>query len=124
MKTKNLLIGIFSLLTFSTYAQTEEKQAIEFQSAVTELKVETENLTELVDFDWNMLKEMFKYNDANQEITLVFAYANKSEIDKSKVRVDNFKFKVTGKTADLDKLTSRLQKSFSKLAEIEGNDGN
>lgn len=67
-----------------------------------------------------MVKEMSQENDVEQEITLVFANVNKSESDKSKVRVDNFEMKLTGKTADLDKLTERLKKSFNKLGEIDG----
>ena len=82
--------------------------------------METDNLDELKNFDWEMVKEMFQGNDVNQEITLAFAYVNTSEIDKSKVRVDNFEMKLTGKTADLEKLTSRLKKSFKKLGEIDG----
>ena len=120
MKTKNILLGIFTLMTFATYAQSEKNKKVESKTAVTELKVEAENLDELKNFDWNMVKEMFQENDAEQEITLAFAYVNKSEIDKSKVRVDNFEMKLTGKTADLDKLTSRLKKSFDKLDEING----
>lgn len=122
MKTKNILLGIFSLMTFATFAQTEKSEKVESKTAVTELKVKTENLDELKNFDWNMVKEMFEENDAEQEITLAFAYVNKSDIDKSKVRVDNFELKLTGKTADLAKLTSRLKKSFDKLDEIDGRD--
>lgn len=119
MKTKNILLGIFTLMTFATYAQSEKSKKEESKTAVTELKVEMENLEELKNFDWNIVKEMFQENDAEQEITLAFAYVNKSEIDKSKVRVDNFEMKLTGKTADLDKLTARLKKSFDKLDEID-----
>lgn len=124
MKTKIILQGILSLMIFTTYAQTEENKIIEPKSAVTELKVETENIDDLKNFDWNMVKEMFQENDANQEITIAFAFENKSEIDKSKVRVDNFEFQLTGKTADLDNLTGRLKKSFEKLAEIDGQSNN
>ena len=120
MKTKNILLGIFTLLTFSTYAQNEKKEKVETKTAVTELKVETENLDELKNFDWSILKEIFQENDAEQEITLAFAYVNKSEVDKSKVRVDNFEMKWTGKTSDLDKLTKTMKKSFDKLEEIDG----
>ena len=120
MKIKSILLGIFSLMTFATYAQTDKSEKVESKTAVTELKVETENLDELKNFDWNMVKEMFQENDAEQVITLEFAYVNKSDIDKSKARVNNFEMKLTGKTADLDKLTSRLKKSFDKLDEIDG----
>jgi hypothetical protein len=120
MKTKNILLGIFSLLTLATYAQNEKNEKVKTKTAVTELKVETENLDELKNFDWDMVKEMFKENDAEQEITLTFAYVNKSEVDKSKVRVDNFEMKWAGKTSDLDKLTATMKKSFEKLEEIDG----
>ena len=120
MKIKNILLGIFSLITFATYAQTKKSLKVETKTAVTELKVETDNLNELKNFDWKMVKEMFLGNDAEQEITLTFEFVNKSKIDKSKVRVDNFKVKLTGKTGDLDKMTAQLNKSFGKLHEIDG----
>lgn len=120
MKTRNILFGIFSLVTVATYAQSEKSKIVESKTAVTELKVETENLNELKNFDWNMVKELFQENDAEQEITLAFAYVNKSEIDKSKVRVNNFEMKYTGKMKDLDKLTTVLKKSFDKIDEIDG----
>lgn len=116
MKIRNILIGIFTLLTFATHAQNEKNQKVETKTAVTELKVETENLDELKNFDWNIVKE----NDSEQKITLAFAYVNKSEIGKPKARFDNFEMKLTGKTADLDKLTARLKKSFDKLDDIVG----
>jgi hypothetical protein len=117
MKTKNILVGILFLMSVATYAQTEKNLKIESKTAVTELKVETENIDELKNFDWNMVKEMFEENDSEQEITLAFAYVNKSKIDKFKVRVDNFEIKLKGKTADLDKLTSQLRNSIKKLDE-------
>jgi len=120
MKTKNILLAIFALMTFATYAQSEKNKKVELKTAVTELKVKTENLEELKNFDWNIVEEMFKENDAEQDISLAFAFENKSEIDNPKVRVDNFEMKLTGKTADLYKLTARLKKSFDKLHDIEG----
>ena len=67
---------------------------------------------------------MFQENDENQEITLGFSYVNKSEIDKTKVRVDNFEFKVTGKTSNLKNLTSKLRRTFEKLSELDGKNKN
>lgn len=120
MNTKNILLGIFSFLTFATYAQSEKNVKTESKTTVTGFKVKSENLNELKNFDWNIVKEMFQENDAEQEITLAFVYSNKSEIDKSKVRIDNFEMKLTKKTADLDKLTERLKRLFEKLDEING----
>jgi hypothetical protein len=118
MITKNILLGIFSFLTFATQAQTKKNDIVETKSAVTELKIETENLEELKNFDWSMVEKMFQENDKDQEITLAFLYVNNSEIDKLKVRVDDFEFKVTGKTSDLKNLTSKLRRTFEKLSEL------
>jgi hypothetical protein len=120
MKTKTILIGILILMTFATYAQSEKSKKAEIKTAVTEWKVETDKLDELRTFDWEMVKEMFQENDAEQEITLAFAYVNKSDVDKTKVRFDNFEIKLTEKKADLDKMTSRLKKSFEKLNKVVG----
>jgi len=120
MNTKHILLGIFSLMTFASYAQTEKSGKAEIKTSVTELKVKTENLDELKNFDWNMVKEMFQEDDAEQEITLVFAYVNKSNIDKAKIRVDNFEMKLTCKKADLEIQTAKLKKSLDKLVEIDG----
>ena len=124
MKTKNILIGILSLLTFASYAQTVKKNITETKSAITEFLIETNNIEELKSFDWSMVAEMFQENDENQEITLGFSYVNKSEIDKTKVRVDNFEFKVTGKTSNLKNLTLKLRRTFEKLSELDGKNKN
>ena len=116
MKIKYILLGILSLLSFSTYAQTEK---IESKGAVTEFKVKTENLDELKNFDWDLVKEMFQDNKPEQEITLVFTYLNNSKIDNSKVKTGNFEMKLVGKTADLDKLTRKFKRSLEKFVEVE-----
>ena len=120
MNKKNILLGFFSLITFASYAQTEKSGKTETKTSVTELKVKTDNLDEIKNFDWNMVKEIFQENDADQEITLAFAYVNKSHIDKSKNQVDNFEMKLTCKKADLEKQTARLKKSLDKMVEING----
>ena len=72
MKTKNILLGIFTLMSFATYAQSEKSNKVESKTAVTELKVETENLDELINFDRNMVKEMFQENDPGSHLKLEF----------------------------------------------------
>ena len=118
MKAKNILLGILFLMTFSIYGQTEKSEKTKTGSVVTELKVEAKSLEELTNFNWNVVKEMFRENDAEQEITLVFAYLNPEEINSSEVQLNNFEMKLTGKTADLDKLTARLQNTFEKMYEF------
>ena len=120
MKTKTFLLGIFSLMTFASYAQTEKSGKAETKTNVTEFKVKTDNLDELKNFDWNVVKEMFQENDADQEITLAFAYVNKSNIDKSKNRVNDFEMILTCKKADLEKQTTGLKKSLDKMVEFGG----
>ncbi|SNR54654.1 hypothetical protein SAMN04488009_2303 [Maribacter sedimenticola] len=118
MKINNILIGVFSLITFTAFAQHEKSDHMELATAVTELKLKTENFDELKNFDWNMVKEIFQENNTDQEITLAIAYVNTSEVDKSKVRIDNFEMEFTGKLADLDNLTARLKKSIDRLDEF------
>lgn len=120
MNIKNFLFAILSVMTFTTHAQSKNTQSADIKTAMTEFKINSENLEELKNFDWAMVKEIFEENDADQEITLAIAYTNKSEIDKSLIRVDNFEMTLTGKTADLDNLTARLKKSFYHLDEING----
>lgn len=119
MNAKNYLVGFFTLLAFSGFAQTEKNPVPETKNAVTEFSVKTSDLDELKNFDWTVFNEMFGDNDKDQEITLAFTYLNNAETDKPKIRVDNFSFKVSGKTADLEKLTARLKKSLERLTEIK-----
>ena len=120
MKRKYILLGIILSITFSIFAQTGKTEMTITKSSVTELKIKTQNINELKNFDWNMITEIFEENDENQEITLAFEYSNNSEIDKTKVRLDKFEFKVTGKTSELENLTDKLKRTFEKLAELDG----
>lgn len=117
MNPKKILLVIFSLLMTVTYAQSES-DSLESQISVTELKFETDNIEELINFDWNTIKDMFQETDNNAKITLSFVYENKPEADTTEVRVNNFKMKFTGKRAELDKLIERMKKSFKKLDKI------
>jgi hypothetical protein len=101
-----------------------KKNITETKSAIMEFLVETDNIEELKSFDWSMVAEMLQENDENQEITLGFSYVNESEIDKTKVKVDNFKSKVTGKTSNLKNLTLKLRRTFKKLFELDGKNKN
>ena len=120
MMKKSILPGILSLITFVTYAQTDERNYAEPKTAITEFSVNTDNLDDLKNLDWTMIKDLFQENDAEQEVVIAFAYMNKSEIDDLKVRVDNFEMKWTGKTSELDKLEADLKKSVDVLEEFGG----
>ena len=115
MKAKNVLLGIFSFLTFATYAQTAETT-----SAVTKFKIETENFEELENFDWEIINEIFQENDKDQEISLVFAYHNNDKTKKSGTIIENIELKAGGTTAELAKLTSGLRNSIEQFAQLKG----
>ncbi len=117
MKTKIILITILSLLTFTSYSQNSKEK--EPKSTTTNFELKTSSIEKLQTFNWNTLKEMFKENEDDQEITIGFIYENKAQIDDSKVKIDNFEIKLSGKTSDLDKMTKRLKKSFDKLEELK-----
>ena len=116
MKIRIFLLSLVSLFTFTTFAQSVKP--IEVKTAVTELKFEMETIEEMNDFDWEMISEIFKENDADQEITLAFAFVNNSD-KSSKVRIDNFDFKVKGKTSELESLTAKMKKSFETLSKFQ-----
>ena len=116
MKSRILLLSLLLIASIATYAQSDK--TIEEKTMVTELKFEIENIEEMNDFNWEVINEIFKENDADQEITLAFAYANKSG-KTSEIRIDNFDFKVKGKTSELESMTSKLKRSFKRLSKFE-----
>lgn len=115
MKSRNILFGIFILLAMAMNAQQGKDVVVETKSAVTKLNVETDNLNELVDFDWKIANDMFKSNDENQEIALAFSYTNKAE-NKSNPRIENLKFKITGETKELNSLINQSKKMIERFA--------
>lgn len=125
MKTRNILIGILSLLTFSAYSQSDEKNETEINNTktelnVTELKFETNSLEGFADLNWNALEEILRKNNPNQEITLSIAYNNDSKGEGTDFLIDDFKIEFNGKSSELaDIMSSELKKSLSTLAEIE-----
>lgn len=114
MKTKILLITLFSLLSFSTYAQNDTKDSLD-DITVTTFEFKTENAELLKEFDWDNLKETFKDNAPEKEITISFVYNNQSKVNKSEAVIDNFSLKLSCKTGDLDKVIKKFKKSFKKL---------
>ena len=118
MDSKKILLGILLLLSTVIYAQSDKSVSKESEISVSSLKFDTDNIDELRNFDWNMIKEMFEENDTDEEITLEFVYKNKPETDISKASVNNFTMKFTGKTSELDELMDRMKKSFKILGKI------
>jgi hypothetical protein len=120
MKTKCFFLALFSVVTFTTFAQSGSVSLTDSNNVVTQFKLETGSIDYLKDFDWISVKEFFEANEDNQEISLEFSFINDTAMDTSKIRVDNFKVKVTGKTSDLDNLIDRLKRTFEKVAQLDG----
>jgi hypothetical protein len=106
-------------MVLASCTQFQKEGLIESESAVTAFKVKAENLDELKNFNWETVKEMFKENDGDQEITLEFEFLNSIPSDTSKKRLDNFTFKLTGKTSHIDNMTSKLKRMIDKIADVE-----
>ena len=113
MKLRNILFSVFCLCSFTTFAQTEKDSKVKSDNSVTEFKLKTDNAQELKNFDWNTVSEIFKQNDGTQEISLSFALVTKSKSDNAKSTTNNFEYKLTGKTADLDKMIVMLRKGVA-----------
>jgi hypothetical protein len=120
MNLRTILFGIFTFLTVTFYAQTVKSGKYEIKTGINELKYSFENLEEMNNFDWNGIKEIFKSNDENEIISLIFLYnpTTNSELDKSQTKIDNWEFKVSGKNSDIDSLINKSKKIIGKLFEI------
>lgn len=126
MKTKNFLIGILSVFSFSMYAQTEHSNVNNKTDEITkltttELNFESNNLEDFSTIYWNMTKELLKRNGPNQEIVLSIAYINDADKNKDKTLIDGFKAEFKGTTSELiDLMTSDLKNSLVSLSNING----
>jgi hypothetical protein len=118
MKTKMILIGILSLVTFASFAQKNTNEATITNSAVTVLKLETNDLKELKDIDWDMVEDIFEDNDKDQNITLAFAYTNNSEANASPTVINNFSIEFKGKSSDLSDLIDKAKKQIQRLVAL------
>lgn len=105
-------MAAFAFFSFAVNAQTEKAKEI----TVTEFKVETDNLGELKNFDWNIVTKMFEDNTPETEIKIVFAYTQKVQFGTA--NIDDFKLKVIGKTSELVSLINKSKGIISKLSAV------
>lgn len=119
MKTKNISFSIIFFMALASCIPFEKEELIESETAITAFKVKAENLNELKNFDWKTVKEMFKENDEDQEITLEFEFVNNTPTDTSKKRLDNFTFKLIGKTSHIDNMISKLKRMIDKITDVD-----
>lgn len=118
MKFKDLLFLISFLVTISLYGQKQEKSVLETTGAVTEFQLKTNDIEELESFDWSTVSDLFKTNDDDQIIKLIFEYDNQSKKRKSKPNIKNLKFEVSGTTQELPELIEKSKKMVSRFLEI------
>jgi len=110
MKTKRILIGtlVLSIFAFIALTQVQSSKKID-KTAITSFEFKAENKEELKNLNWNTIKEMFKENDSEQEISLAVILSKKTESD------DILKYEFTGKTKDFDILTEQIKNQLTKL---------
>jgi len=120
MKTKNILLGLFTFLTIGIYAQTDNNK-YDFKTSINEVKYVFENIGELDNFDWNGIKEVFKSNNADEIINLAFAYNPNidNNLSKSKTKIDQFEFKISGKSSNIDNIIKKSKKLLEKLIKLD-----
>ncbi|UAB83948.1 hypothetical protein INR75_17520 [Zunongwangia sp. SCSIO 43204] len=119
MKLRFLLFATFLTLSLTTFAQRDEaKNDSIFSNNVTAINIDTDNVDDLRNFDWEEMLEFFNENEADQEFKFSIAYQNPDKKEKGKFSYDNFKFSVTGKSKDAEKLLKNTEKVVSKFVKI------
>jgi hypothetical protein len=111
MALKHSLLAAFIFFSIANHGQTE----ISTTTAVTAFKVETDNLKELTNFDWDLVVEMFETNAPETEIKIILAYNHKVQFNNTDV--DNFELKV-GKTSELASMIKKSKGIIAKLSSV------
>jgi len=106
MNFKEILLSVLFLFPLMSFAQVE-KDGKTSEILVKEFRINTKDMDELKNFNWDMIPEMFKSNYKTDSITLSVSYANKDNISKSKSKITSFNYKIKGKTEDLSSLISK-----------------
>ena len=76
--------------------------------------LESSDLKELRNLDWDLMLSAFESNDPDQEIEVSVEFKEKGTKSKTKTS-KAISVAVTGKTAELDTLKKRLQKLTAKM---------
>lgn len=106
MNFKNILFFLLSFTPFICFAQVQKINKPS-EILVKEFRIDAKNMNELKNFNWEMIPEMFKTNQKDDNITLSVFYSNKNEVSNSKTKVTSFNYKVSGKTENLSSLISK-----------------
>lgn len=112
---KGLLLGLFSLLATNAFAQTSPYVTIESKVGVTAFEIQSDNLEELKNFDWSVVKDIVKNNDEEQWVEIKLSYLNTTESNRTKTKVDKFSVKSDGKTTDIEKVIGQIKKLVNAI---------
>lgn len=115
MKTKNILIAIISLLSFASYAQNDNEQKDNKSIKQIDFKIETDNIEDLRNYNWESVKDVFKGNEPEDKITISYTFNGNFNHVNGKTQLNHFGFKASGKTANIDELTLKLKTSIAHL---------
>ncbi len=119
MKLRSLLFATFLTFSLTTFAQRDEaKNDSIVSNSVTAINIDTDNVDDLRNFDWEEMLDFFSENEADQEFKFSIAYQNPDKKEEGKFSYDNFKFSVTGKSKDAEKLLQNTEKVVSKFVKI------
>ena len=119
MKLRSLLFTTFLIFSLTTFAQNDKTTNDSIvTNSVTAINIDTDNVDDLRNFDWEEMLEFFSENEADQEFKFSIAYQNPDKKEDGKLSYDNFKFSVTGKSKDAEKLLKNTEKVVSKFVKI------
>ncbi|MEZ4854987.1 MAG: M56 family metallopeptidase [Gelidibacter sp.] len=100
----------------NNYNSQKQNNQNKIATSITDLKIDTDNLYELKNIDWNLFKEIFSDNAPETMITLEFNYIKPVMLNES--TLDSFNYKIKCKTSEFDEYTKKAQQAISKLKPI------
>lgn len=112
MVLKNCLLAAFIFFSIVIHGQTE----ITTTTTVTAFNLETDELEELTNFNWDVVLEMFENNAPETKISIVLAYNHKVQFNNTEI--DNFELKVGGKTSELISMIKKSKGIITKLGSV------
>ncbi len=103
------------LLLFFFFTGNAQEKKGEATTTVSTFQLKAANLEELSDINWQDIRDIFKENSPEAPITLAFVVStNMKQAD-----AQNFRFKITGKTSELDQMIIASQKVLREMESLE-----
>lgn len=118
MNLKSIAFLVFTFLTLTTYAQSENSVEIK-DKTVSKLKIQTDSFEELENFEWNSINDIFQSNDPEEIIKLQIGFSEKLELGTTDI--EEWSITLSGKTSELNSLIERAKNILDKLSEVKKN---